>query len=567
MDSLKRPVHLDIAVLALFTIFITFHPYYLHGRINLFELGIYLPGINALLDGNIPYRDFFHLRGPLELYVPALFMKFFGENVSVLATYFYVGTVATLIVAVFLAAELYRSRLVLYLMIPVLIGRTFPRVVFTNWGGMRYGLGLLAILWAVYFFRHRKMFWIFLSGLVSALAFLTSIEVGVCSIGAVFVGIVFNRYWGAYKQSSVFRDVGFFVLGLTVVLLPYGTYLFATGSLVPYFHVTYAVATKMTAVFSDHFLGDHPQNVVAALSGMNPWSPYFKHLTPAYCYLFFIFYIIYQNRNKEIDYKDIGCVCLSAYGLIMYVTAFRKIGAAQFEMALQPEKILLFYMLGKVFFFLLAKRRSYLSLQPSSLLAKQKIFNSIKIHGIHFLLFAFVMSSAGYSLARYNHRFFMFQYVRNVFFSGDKDSLTPLAGKDSEKMLLPRLKGLVVPAWQATDFKQLTQFVDENTEPGEKVFMFPELGAYSFIVDRPFVGRFPTATFSWIGNWHSELFQDLKEAKPRYVVLAKDPGETFPKAYFKVPRNKDNYDEMMNYITKRYERVSSTESLFIYQRK
>ena len=67
----KKSNYRDVIVLCLFTVLVTAHPYFLYQKINLLELGLYLPGIDALGRGLIPYRDFFHLRGPLELYIPA----------------------------------------------------------------------------------------------------------------------------------------------------------------------------------------------------------------------------------------------------------------------------------------------------------------------------------------------------------------------------------------------------------------------------------------------------------------------------------------------------------------
>ena len=103
---LRKSTNLDVLFLSIFTVLITLHPYFLYGQMNLFEFGIYLPNINAVLDGLIPYRDFFHLRGPLEVYVPAFFMSLFGENVAVLEAYFYIGTVIALVICVFIAREI-----------------------------------------------------------------------------------------------------------------------------------------------------------------------------------------------------------------------------------------------------------------------------------------------------------------------------------------------------------------------------------------------------------------------------------------------------------------------------
>ena len=88
MFFLKRPTYFDIVILSVFTVLITLHPFFIHGKINIFEVGLYLPGIQSILNGEIPYRDFFYLRGPFELYVPAFMMRIFGENIAVLSSYF-----------------------------------------------------------------------------------------------------------------------------------------------------------------------------------------------------------------------------------------------------------------------------------------------------------------------------------------------------------------------------------------------------------------------------------------------------------------------------------------------
>ena len=77
----------DVFILSFFAILITLNPLFMHGRINFFEVGLYLPGIQAVLNGEVPYRDFFHLRGPLELYMPALMMKLWSVHLKILYLY------------------------------------------------------------------------------------------------------------------------------------------------------------------------------------------------------------------------------------------------------------------------------------------------------------------------------------------------------------------------------------------------------------------------------------------------------------------------------------------------
>lgn len=567
MKSRRSPLFVDVAILSLFTLLITLHPFYLYGELNCYELGIYLPGINAILDGQIPYRDFFHLRGPLELYIPAFFMRLWGENVAILASYFYLGTVITLILGIFIAKELYKTRLVLYLMVPVFIARTFPRVTFTFWGGMRYGFGLLAVLFAVYFLKQRRFRWLIFSGMTVALACLTSIEVGACAFASVPIALLVGWFVRIYDRRYVLKSLGIYFLGIILIAVPYFIYLLLTHSLLGYVESTWVVVTKMTKVFPDRLLEYYPGKFFEILKAMFPWSPYFKLLTPAYCYLFFIIYLTVKIRHRAVDLRDICISCVAAYGLIMYMTTFRKLMASQFEMALQPEKILLFFMLEKTFLFLQEKKRVYGALMSGDLLLRLRRVNFLKIYGIHFLVISFIMSSVGYSISRYNHRFFVFQYARDRILRKNTSHLIPLSKEKAESPDLKRLKGIKVPLGQVEDFKKLTQFIQEHTQPSEKVLMFPELGIYSFIVDRPFVGRFPMVTFSWMGNWHVEFMSDLKAAAPRFAVVAKDPGESFPRAHFKIPSNKQHYDDVIRYIQEHYEVVASTPNSLIYQRK
>ena len=102
---MSAPRYLDVFILAIFTVLITLQPHFAHGRINIFEVGLYLPGIQSILNGEIPYRDFFHLRGPFELYMPAFLMKIFGMHLKVLYSYFYFGNVLCLILCILIAKE------------------------------------------------------------------------------------------------------------------------------------------------------------------------------------------------------------------------------------------------------------------------------------------------------------------------------------------------------------------------------------------------------------------------------------------------------------------------------
>lgn len=183
-------------------------------------------------------------------------------------------------------------------------------------------------------------------------------------------------------------------------------------------------------------------------------------------------------------------------------------------------------------------------------------------------LIIMVIVSISYSIQRFNHRFFVFKYVRNALTRQSLESLKPLAGEESKELQLERLKGMVVPTSQAKDIEGVNQFIRSHTAKGEKVLMFPELGFYQFLVDRPWVGRFPMVPFSWFKeDWHQEFLKDLKASAPNYAVISKDPGTWFPDVYFRLPENKAKYDEVVAFINEHYSLVASTPSFSILRRR
>ncbi|HBR14774.1 MAG TPA: hypothetical protein DD723_04420 [Candidatus Omnitrophica bacterium] len=544
----NKPALKDFLFLSLFVILITLHPYFLHGEINQFELGIYLPGISAVLDGQIPYRDFFHLRGPFELYIPAGLMRVLGEKISVMEGFFYFGTVVTLILCVLAAKEIYRTRFVLYLMAPVLIGRTFPRVVFTFWGGMRFALGILAVYFAVKHFKDGQKRWLFAAGIASGCAALTSVEIGVCAVVGIISGISLSlllKIKNGKEIRSLFLN---YLSGIAIVVGPFLLYLQWNHAFLPYIEATWSVVSHMQHVFNINMVSNTPASLGdAVLSMINPTSENFKYMTPAYLYVFTGGYFIYRIRQGRFDYEKLGILALAVYGFMMYVSAFRNIEAAQLEMALQPEKILLFFLMEEIYLYF-------------------KAFN--RVLGIGLISFVLMASSIGYSVERFNRRFWSFKYVHYKFSGRNTRELQPLHGQPLAELEMARVGRMVVPKWQAEDFKMVAQFIQEETSPGDPVLMFHELAIYHFIVDRPFVGRFPMGIFAWLNDrWHKEFIVDLQRTKPKIAVVAKAPPSWFEDIYFKVPGNRLKYDDVLDYIHAHYTAVQETPSLIIYKRK
>ena len=568
----KKPTWMDVLILSLFAIFMTFRPDYLHDELNLFELSLYLPGINAIFHGQVPFRDFFHLRGPLELYIPALMMSLFGKNIAVLSTYFYVGTVLGLIICVFIAAQLYHRRLFLYLMVPILIARTFPRVVFTFWGGLRFTWGLLALFFVIRFLKKEKRIWIFLAGIASALGFLTSVEIGLCSVVGFLAAMIVSFILKVQDRKLIIKALGVYTLGFFGVVGPYLGYLLNTHAVVAFWDSMYSVVVNMQKVIDSHLVSIYPRNFKEAVVAMvNPQCKNFRHMTPSYVYIFLLIYLGWRMKSKKFDRADLCLVCLGVYGFIMYNIAFRGIWAAQFEMSLQPEKILWFYVLEIFFLFLLDhnnKAFSYTKKKDPDFEKESRISRWMKRYSIYLFCLVLIGSSLGYAIQRYNHRFFVFQLFKDAF-RKNPQKVKSLASLESYRALtIPRAQGMEVPSRQADEIETIVTFVTKESAPNDVVVMYPDSGIYNFLFDRPFLNRFPVAIFSWLNErWHKEFIDSFKVRKPKFVIIPQKFPDLWRVVHLTPVKNREKYQEVMDIVRSNYVLEKTTPLSYIYRIK
>jgi hypothetical protein len=529
----------DIFLLSLLALLLLWQPSYLRQQLNLYEWGLYLPGIDAVSQGQVPFRDFFHLRGPFELYVPTLFMKIFGFRADVLAAYFYLGTVLTILVAVLIAYELVQQRVLLYSFVLIVVARTFPRVAFTFWGGMRYAWGLLAVWCLIRFLKSSRLGWLLAAGCLAATAALTSIEIGVIVWVAFMVLMALSR--GHRRWSWVFLS------GFLVVTLPYGIYLLGQNAFMQYVQAQWIVVTHMQKTFVQ--LDRVPDTVPKFLHAIFfPQDKSFYQMTPMCCYASFFSLYFWRVFNKKVTALEQAALVVAVYGLILFLTGFRKIEFVEYEMSLQPDKIVLFYLLGQ--FIVWAGQR----------LARFKWVGAV-------LLAAVLISSVTYTIGRFKTRYYKSSWVCQLIGREEKKQAL-INGSPVTLIHLPRIKHMTIPVWQAKDLEQLKAFVDEHVPAHEAVWMYPDLGSLYFILDRPWVGRFPMVTLSWMDEgWFADYAAALQQHPPMYAIVTKEKLLLyFYRTDFLVPANHIKHERMMQFLYNHYVIEGQSPSYFIYRR-
>ena len=132
---------------------------------------------------------------------------------------------------------------------------------------------------------------------------------------------------------------------------------------------------------------------------------------------------------------------------------------------------------------------------------------------------------------------------------------------------LPRIKHMTIPVWQAKDLEQLKAFVDKHVSAHEAVWMYPELGSLNFILHRPWVGRFPVATLSWMDEgWFADYETTLEGNPPRYAIVNKVIPFYFESGYFLVTANRVKHEHLMRFLHDHYVVETQTPSYFVYRR-
>ena len=556
----KPPTTMDIVFLSLFTVFIVFDPFFLEKEIRVFEVGLYLPCVDAICRGMVPFRDFFYLRGPFEIYMITGFMAIFGKQLASLSLYFYMGTILTLFLGPMIGKEIYRTRYFLYAMGLVYVAKTFPRIAFIDWGGMRYAWGLLAVLFMCKFFSNdKKAFrFVFLSGIFTALGLFTSVEIGIYALIAFIGTSLAALCLRLHDKQWFFKTTLFYTAGFGLIALPYGGYLLYVGALVPYLETVHAVVTKLTEVVGHHNILENITSFSQAVTIMfSPGNDLFRQITPVYMYLSLAGYIYYQVRNHTIAKNHLSVICIGLYGFVMYVSAFRSITGPQFEMALQPDKILLFFLLERFYFVLL-------KIKERAGIGKK----SVQFWGIVFLLIAFFAVTFGMSFERFNKRFFTFRAARNLCLGKGVEPLKFLAEIPHKKVETPRTREIITEAKRAQDIEEVVGFIESHTSANDQVLTHPVNAAYNFFFNRPFVGKYPIFSFAWLSEeWNNSFIEDLQSARPKYIIWPKQLDQIEATSLLSYPPNILKYRQILNIIDSHYKLVKESTFSEIYVRQ
>lgn len=539
---------LDYLFIPLLIFWCAFEPNFIHGPVDYLEEGQHLSVINEAFHAKAPVKDTFTFFGPLHIYFPVFTMQLFGKSLGVLRGYFHFGNIFSLLIAYLLGRSICRTRLFSYLLAFLLLLEVHHPFWSTRWGGIRNGLGLLAVLFLVAFIKRRKRIWLVWAGIFSALSLLYTIEIGVFSSLSAVSAIIFVTCGRKnHRIAEAARIFLIYFAGGLLIILSFLLCLWVNHALRPYIAASFAIINKYYICHIEALRQPLPGFLVSDLTLANfmRWlfSIHFKVFTPIFVYAAVILYIFFKLIKKAWNVTLIIISVLAIYGLLLYISSFRSLLGIQFQAALPVVIILECLFLESLFLYCKGRRGimaifslCILSLSLVYLLCSEKKFYS---------------SLSGWFYYQANKRSLIPAHTMPLPVS--KLQLAPLETE--------RARGILVPAYQKEDIDGVTKYVAGNTGTNEQVFTFPEHGIFNFFADRPAVGRFPIAAFAWVnGVYRSEVLRSLEEAMPRYALL----GKGLSHLALSIGRKEEFLPEVAGFIKKNYILVRSFNTMDIY---
>lgn len=514
MTDVKRIV-VDWVLIPLVIVGLAFEPNFANGWVDYLEAGQYLGPIGGIFRGEAPYRDSVTVFGPLFLYVPAAFMALFGETLAVLRLHFHAAAIANILIAYGVGRLVCRRRFFRCLAPFLFLVEAYHPFWSTRWGGLRVGIGLLALGRLVQYVRHDRRRDLVLAGALTGVAILYSVDVGgtiLLTTGALvgWLGVSRPREIGA-----IGRDAVGYAFGMIVACAPFLVYMASRRALGPYLRVAFWELPTHQWPISQ---GNVP-SLLAAYAEAESLAAFltsgaFKVYLPALVYACFLVVLATKFAATRVT-RDLTVTYLFVvYGSIAYATAFRAVAGPQFQMALPPLLILVPA--------ILEKRFDAIRDALARWTARER-FDRVGVAASVLVLVA-VALYIGASEKRYYRSLagWAWYQVHKSEATALYGGPAPVAQMDWVRLTCVRCGGIFVQRFQAQEIDGVTAFLVERTGPGEVVFGFPEQGIFNFLADRPSPSRFDIAGYaSIVPAWRDELIEALDRRPPRIAVVSR----------------------------------------------
>ena len=511
---------LEYVVLPVF-IYLLIYSGNIHGNIDLFHEGERLAPLNEMLRGGVPFRDIYVQHGLFQnAYLAWVGGQIFEPTLFGLRTMERILNPIGYVALYLLGLQVFRGRfLTAFLCVLIASGTDF-------WVSARHSLGLISFAFAANFVMSpqgrskrsvlsRKLL---LSGLFTSLAFWYSTEIGLYSLGAIGLFLLIyslsrGEVTSPLRQSEsgqvqakglkkrLFPIISY-SCGVLLGFLPIAAYFFSHGALDDAIWNSYIQCRYQLATWGLAFPSLSKTLMLLSTDG---WSAFifsvgFRWYLPICIFLIVAGYLTYRGLSGTHSTNTMKLLLLLLGGVAFFRTALGRSDGGHLTF-------------GATFLWLLCLLPlesgilSMFRVGLSSLKGKTPWHAALKATWILIptVIFCWYVGEVHHPLAGFNQKW---QRLRQNPF---KQSVVPAE--------LARAGAVDIPDDQVQQIQKVVAYIQENTEPNEKIFDFTSQGAYYFFADRPGVSRFHQVSYASTPSMQEEVIAALEQDKTRLVLF------------------------------------------------
>lgn len=484
----------------------------INGRIDFFHEGERLAPLNEYLRGGLPYKDVYIQQG--------LFKNYY---LSVLADYVYGPTLegvrrtARLIeplayVALYLlGTQVFRFSVISSLLLVVIASAE------NFWVAPRQGMGLLAVALmlsgmglagkqkSAHPLSNSHLLKLTGAGLISALAFWYSVEIGLYTIGALTLFLVLSscRSDPRDRLRPMVSYLGGVLLGFFLV----GAYLISQDIFVDALRNTYYQCAYQLSIWGlafppvDRLLQMYAQRGAAAWQDILQAPEFRMYLTP-FVFLLTATFLVYRMLCGTFR-STRSCPVL----LLLLLS-----GAAFFRTALGRSDVG-HWIDGSTYLWVLCLFPAdwVLGEMRDSLTCKQLAWKSRALRLAKQGWIIIPAAALTVYITQVHHPGTVLLKRWDLLFSSHSQA-------PAKTEPITRAGNIIIPKDQAEQIKEVVSLIRSHTTANEPIFDFSNNGAYYFFSNRPAVTRYYQIVYASTPRLQQEVVNALKSRKPRLVI-------------------------------------------------
>ncbi len=429
---------------------------------------------DIILDGQVPFRDFYRPRGPLLLYLETPLYKVFGRNhFASFFSHFSLLPAISLILLYLWAKIFLKSP---FLPIAFLIAVSLQNLF---WAGDPT-LRILAAAFALGLFllaRQRlKKRYFYLSGFLCGCSLLIDLGFGIAALLTIMLLLIGE----GLMRKFPFRFSFLWILGIVSIVLPFSIFFHYQEALFPYLRYTLKFMHRFATGYAKPF----------PFPGED-----FRFYLPPLLYFFSFLLVIFTIKRKGWEELRRSLLALTIFGLLIYKRAFSTPEFGYLLAVILPATTICFILIERTSFGI----KDCLSHKKIGRLSLSFLFIFILLFGIY----ATKEKLRVYNLLKIhqlaNPKFWISKHRDLVFYDR---------------------VGYFISQGAAKEYERIIEYIQLHTDKDDFIYVFP-WGPYNHFTGRPSPVKMEVLLCNVADPeyYNREIVEELEKNKPKYVIL------------------------------------------------